>query len=58
MKSKELGLVPLTDDSSHAGPPGPGRALLECDHLRSGVPGGRRRKVNTDTFSAWLEGCG
>ncbi|XP_018880803.4 solute carrier family 2, facilitated glucose transporter member 9 isoform X2 [Gorilla gorilla gorilla] len=42
--SKELGLVPLTDDTSHAGPPGPGRALLECDHLRSGVPGGRRRK--------------
>uniref|UniRef100_A0A2K6N296 Solute carrier family 2 member 9 n=1 Tax=Rhinopithecus bieti TaxID=61621 RepID=A0A2K6N296_RHIBE len=40
----ELGLVPLTDDTSHAGPPGPGRALLECDHLRSGVPGGRRRK--------------
>uniref|UniRef100_A0A8D2G3Z0 Solute carrier family 2, facilitated glucose transporter member 5 n=1 Tax=Theropithecus gelada TaxID=9565 RepID=A0A8D2G3Z0_THEGE len=44
MNSKELGLVSLTDDTSHAGPPGPGRALLECDHLRSGVPGGRRRK--------------
>ncbi|XP_003934728.1 solute carrier family 2, facilitated glucose transporter member 9 isoform X1 [Saimiri boliviensis] len=44
MNSKELGLVSLTDDTRHAEPPGPGRALPECDHLRSGVPGGRRSK--------------
>nr|XP_012322415.2 solute carrier family 2, facilitated glucose transporter member 9 [Aotus nancymaae] len=44
MNSKELGLISLTDDTSHAGPPGPGRALPKCDHLRSWVPGGRRRK--------------
>uniref|UniRef100_A0A8C6ELF3 Solute carrier family 2 member 9 n=1 Tax=Microcebus murinus TaxID=30608 RepID=A0A8C6ELF3_MICMU len=55
MDPREPCLAPLTHDTSCPRPLGSGRVSPECHHLRSGLPGGKRRKVNMETSFCPME---